>query len=356
MHACMHVGGCSKHRDDVSRPKARPLLASTPRRPLPGPRRAPVSCRPPLVLTVLAMPPAAANSVRGGGDGGSAAGDQEGHLDLHRAQAAHADHAADINAVMLNDHDHGDDALMHALAADEGQVEVVGLQVLEAAADTEGVIKRGVDVTLTGAAYNGDVAVVRQLLEAGADIEAVNMHGASPLRTAAHNGHGKVVRQLLEAGADIEAVNTHRSNALTLAAQLGHVEVVRLLLEAGAYIEAVTNHGSNALLYAASAGHMEVVQLLLEAGADPNSRRIATSNLPTVVAMANGHPQIVEALLRAGADVGAACHVLHTTKRQALAARLRGAPALPPVSGRAHAPRCRWALPSPDTSGDASQR
>ena len=54
---------------------------------------------------------------------------------------------------------------------------------------------------------NGREAMVRLLLEAGADKEAKDDDGLTPLGWAAWIGHEAVVRLLLERGADTEAKN-----------------------------------------------------------------------------------------------------------------------------------------------------
>lgn len=81
----------------------------------------------------------------------------------------------------------------------------------------------------------GHVAVVKVLLEAGANVEDHNENGHTPLMEAASAGHVKVAKILLEHGAGI---NTHsnefKESALTLACYKGHLEMVRFLLEAGA--------------------------------------------------------------------------------------------------------------------------
>ena len=54
------------------------------------------------------------------------------------------------------------------------------------------------------AAQEGHEAVVRGLLEAGADVNKATDNGATPLLIAALNKHEAVVRVLVEAGADVE--------------------------------------------------------------------------------------------------------------------------------------------------------
>ena len=57
------------------------------------------------------------------------------------------------------------------------------------------------------AACNQDPTVLGPLIEAGADLEAWNLHGLTPLQFAAYiNPNPAIIRTLLEAGADPEAV------------------------------------------------------------------------------------------------------------------------------------------------------
>ena len=54
-------------------------------------------------------------------------------------------------------------------------------------------------------AANGHEAVVKLLLEKGAELEAKDSDGRTPLRRAAENGHEAVVKLLLEKDAELEA-------------------------------------------------------------------------------------------------------------------------------------------------------
>ena len=52
-------------------------------------------------------------------------------------------------------------------------------------------------------ALNGQVAMVRALIEAGADVNKAGDGDATPLYAAAQKGHEAVVRALIELGADV---------------------------------------------------------------------------------------------------------------------------------------------------------
>eukprot|EP00296_Roombia_truncata_P007815 JP446268.1.p1 GENE.JP446268.1~~JP446268.1.p1 ORF type:complete len:426 (+),score=101.51 JP446268.1:74-1279(+) len=67
------------------------------------------------------------------------------------------------------------------------------------------------------AAYSGHSDIVKQLMQAGADINAKNRDQWTPLHQASHNGHSNVVKQLMQAGADINAKSSHRDTPLNLA-------------------------------------------------------------------------------------------------------------------------------------------
>jgi hypothetical protein len=145
-------------------------------------------------------------------------------------------------------------------AAQRGHEAVVRL-LLEKGADVEAK-GRFRETALIGAARGGHEAVVRLLLEKGADVEAKDEYGGTALVGAAEGGHEAVVRLLLEKGADVEVKDGLGGTALIGAAQRGHEAVVRLLLEKGADVKAKDKYGGTALIGAAKGGHEAVVQLL----------------------------------------------------------------------------------------------
>ena len=95
--------------------------------------------------------------------------------------------------------------------------------------------------------------VVRLLLEAQADTEWRSLRsGKTALQDAAAYGQPHVVRLLLQAAADLHAVDAKGNTALHMVALAalseGHLEVVRLLLDFGADKEKMNARGSRPLL------------------------------------------------------------------------------------------------------------
>ncbi|OAA56713.1 Ankyrin repeat-containing domain protein [Niveomyces insectorum RCEF 264] len=114
------------------------------------------------------------------------------------------------------------------------------------------------------------VEALEYLLAHGADLEALNLDGETPLLVAVSSDHPsgfwkeETIRVLLCHGADPNT--TSARSGLSALALSDHARVTRLLLEQGADIRRA--HG--ALNRAAAKLDVDTVKLLLEAGADPN--------------------------------------------------------------------------------------
>jgi ankyrin repeat protein len=78
--------------------------------------------------------------------------------------------------------------------------------------------------------------------------------GRTPLMLAAFRGDISTVRELLLAGADVDARDKDGDTALMFAAYRGHAEIVSLLLDYGANIYARARNGWTAKK-AAESGH-----------------------------------------------------------------------------------------------------
>lgn len=85
------------------------------------------------------------------------------------------------------------------------------------------------------ATIEGNTDMVKSLLSSpGADVNATNERGSTPLLEAARYGHEDVCRALIAAGANVKAKDNDGKTALMLAVQGGHEDVVRILKQAGA--------------------------------------------------------------------------------------------------------------------------
>jgi len=194
------------------------------------------------------------------------------------------------------------------------------------------------DATLAGAAAMGDTELAEKQLRSGANINAQDKLGWSPLLWACATGKTKMVAFLLEQGAQTSArgrilysyprdggwyvgkfsplkVAAHNGHAdvvsllmkhrkrtsdsvvqsqrlvtlsstsdtdvgdcLEIALEKGHASVVKALVDHGVDVNAKTSRseveGSAALLAAVEAGYRDLVELLLQHGANPNSYKI----------------------------------------------------------------------------------
>lgn len=119
----------------------------------------------------------------------------------------------------------------------------------------------------------GEVARVGDLIAAGADPNARDGYGATPLMNAAHGGNAEMVRALIAAGADVNAVDELGWNAIHKAVynselDRGFAEVVDVLANAGGDVNARIAYGIRPLMLAAGYGEAAVCEALLANGAD----------------------------------------------------------------------------------------
>ena len=194
-----------------------------------------------------------------------------------------------------------------SVAVQYGHPEVVSL-LLEADADTDMCGDICGETPLLSAAFNGDLDIVRLLLEAGADKEKFDIDGQTALHNASEKGHLETVRLLLESGSNRDPCDNQGRTPLHLAFEGGHLEVARLLLDSGAKKEPCDSQGRTPLHLFAKGGHLEVmpfvlqvVRLLLEEGAN----RVPCDNqgrTPLHLPSEGGHLELAQLLLELGAD------------------------------------------------------
>jgi hypothetical protein len=149
-------------------------------------------------------------------------------------------------------------------------------------------------------ASKGSSAMVKLLLDRGADANAENSKGQTPLIFAAHWGHQEIAHLLVDRGANVNAQMNDGWTALIDAIQMGKGDVARFLIEKGAAVNQKTQNGWTALFAAVEGSHVDVVKLLIGRGADVNARD-AQNNSVLKVAKTKGNPEIVSLLTEAGA-------------------------------------------------------
>jgi len=103
----------------------------------------------------------------------------------------------------------------------------------------------------------------------GEDLEQKRFNGNTPLLLAALEGNAMMVSRLIEAGANLYAINGDFNGVLFNACYANSPEVIRMLIEAGADVNDTNEEGTTALMYAASASRGACVKMLLSLNANP---------------------------------------------------------------------------------------
>lgn len=189
------------------------------------------------------------------------------------------------------------------------------------------------------AAFPDCEAAVLALLRHGADKEAMDVDGLTPLLVAVQKGNEASAMALIAAGADCSGGDRHSSLELAVegrcvalmrvlvenganvsdsrvgghtplhwAAWLDYGPAIDFLIESGANVEAKLDNGEDTPFHfaSASAGNLEAIAALVRHGANIHARKVPSGDTPLHIAAMNcgfeGSPGTVDALLKAGAD------------------------------------------------------
>jgi|TARA_B110000305_G_scaffold107749_1_gene121239 ankyrin repeat protein len=152
---------------------------------------------------------------------------------------------------------------------------VDGVRSIEAKVEARLVNKNRSKLPIYWAVKHGNLPAVRALLKSGVDanVDMNFTNGFRLLHVAAERGHTAIVKTLIEAGADVDFradVGSHAEGKtpLYLAAEHGATLAVIELLKAGADVDIASDEGKTPLLIAAEWGKYDCVSLLIYAGAD----------------------------------------------------------------------------------------
>ncbi len=147
---------------------------------------------------------------------------------------------------------------------------------------------------------------VKTLLDAGADVNARDIHQSTPLINACYSNEDlkEIVQMLLAAKADVNLSNISGQTPLINACEKQKIEIVQMLLDAKANPNVSGGAGAwTPLKNGCKYQNSEIVKMLLDAGA--NVDFICDQKITALMYCCKMHPnpKIVKMLLDAGADV-----------------------------------------------------
>ena len=176
-------------------------------------------------------------------------------------QAIKRDRADEVRSLLKRgldpntvDEERGDTGLIIAMREDAANVFNLLLQTKDVKLDAR---SRNGDTALMLAAYKGNMAAVRALLDKGAE---ANQTGWTALHYAAAIGNNDIVQLLLDRYAYIDAESPNKTTPIMMAARGGHILTVKLLLDEGA--DATLTNGANmtAIDFARAGGFNDIVE------------------------------------------------------------------------------------------------
>jgi uncharacterized protein len=143
------------------------------------------------------------------------------------------------------------------------------------------------------------------LIEQGADVNAAQGDGTTPLHWAAYQLDTDLVRMLIDRGAKPATQNRYGASPLSEAVKAANPQLVEMLLEAGAEVDAPNQDGETALMLASRTGSLEVAKKLIAGGANANAREQYREQTALMWAAEGAFPDVTKLLIEHGADVRA---------------------------------------------------
>jgi ankyrin repeat protein len=156
---------------------------------------------------------------------------------------------------------------------------------------------------LIGLVRSGDSKAALAAIRSGADVNAQQDDGSSPLLWAVHRVDYDVARELLQRGARPNVRNMLGATPLNEAVSINDLTMVELLLKAKADPNLSNDDEQTPLMIAARNGSLPVAQALVKAGARVNEREKLRGQSALMWAVGASSPAVVDFLIKHKADV-----------------------------------------------------
>lgn len=151
-----------------------------------------------------------------------------------------------------------------------------------------------------------DLPRIREIISAGAELEARDPQGRTALLLATHANAVEIAKALIAAGADVNAKDAIKDTSFLYAGAEGRTEILEAILATGkANLKDTNRYGGTALIPASHHGHPDAVRILLGTEIDiDHVNNLGWTALIEAVILGDGGPvyqEIVGLLVDAGA-------------------------------------------------------
>ena len=162
--------------------------------------------------------------------------------------------------------------------------------------------KTKLNLLLIQACKNGDINMVKKLIDKGANINYRDkLESRTCLIWAIYKKNETLINFFIKNSIELKFnKNIYLNNAIELASRLGHLKIVKYLVEHGANVNTMNREGQTPLNSAARWGNIDIVKYLISKGADVNLKKSFTALMN---AAENAQYAIVKYLVEHGANV-----------------------------------------------------